>query len=487
MRMIRRWVVLAAAFLAPPATLGAQATQSQPATISLAPCQIEGVAARCGTHRVFENRSAGRGRMLPLKVIVIPARRPDPAIGPIFYVAGGPGETASELISLFENAPEREGMDIVLIDQRGTGEGHFLGCRSPGSDDNLEGYLKGPFDLPTVRACRDELARRFDLSQYHTLASVEDLDEVRRVLGYERVNIVAGSFGTYTAQQYIRRHGAHVRTAYLLSPVLLTNRTPLYMARDGQRALNLVFDQCARDPACHGAYPRLRENFASVLARVQQGPVTTFARHPDTGARSEIRLDEAAFVDALRVFLYRSASARQIPLLIEQAAAGDFSRFADVAVRSARGFYGAVRSGVAFAVTCNEFVNRIRPDEVAAAGRGSFLGTWRIDKQRAACAIWPATDLPADYLSSFRSDVPTLIVGGDSDPVTPPSWAEELGRILPNSIAVIVPQAGHTEENDCVFAIRHAFFRSASAQGLDTSCISGLRPPPFQLPDRRTN
>lgn len=487
MGMIARCATIAAALLvlALPAAARAQADVGGSAAIALTPCRVEGASApvQCGIHRVFENRRTGRGRMLPLKVVVLPARRPNPALGPIFYFAGGPGETAAELIFMFENAPEREDMDIVFIDQRGTGEGHFLGCRSPGSDGNLEGYLKGPFDLPTVRACRDDLALRFDLSQYHTMAWIEDIDEIRHALGYERINIVSGSFGTYTAQQYIRRHGAHVRTAYLLSPVLPTNRTPLYMPRDGQRALDMVFDQCTEDRACRGAYPRLRENFAAVLARLRQGPVTTSIRHPDTGVRSEIRLTEEAFVDAMRVFLYRSTSAREIPFLIEQAAAGDFSAFADVAVRSARGFYGAVRGGVAFAVTCNEVVNRVRPEEVAPAGRGSFLGTWRIDRQRAACAIWPATDLPADYLAPLRSDVPALIVGGDTDPVTPPSWMEEMrATILPNSLIVTIPQAGHTEENDCIFAIRHAFFRAGSVQGLDTNCVAGVRAPPFRLP-----
>lgn len=475
--------ILAAALIAMASPAFAQAEPGDPAAISLAPCRIEGFSSQvqCGVHRVFENRATARGRMLPLKVVVLPARRPNRSLGPIFFFAGGPGETASELLSLFENALEREDMDIVFIDQRGTGEGHFLGCRSPGSDGNLEGYLKGQFDPPTVRACRDDLAWRFDLSQYHTMAWVEDIDEVRRALGYERINIVSGSFGTYTAQQYLRRHGAHVRTVYLLSPVLLANRTPLYMARDGQRALDRLFDQCAADAACRRAFPRLRENFAAVLARVRQGPIVTSARHPDTGARSDIQLTEAAFVDALRVFLYRSPSAREIPFLIEQAAAGDFSAFADVAVRSARSFYGNARSGVGFAVTCNEFVNRIRPEEIAPAGRGSFLGTWRIDAQRGACAQWPRTDVPADYLTPFRSDVPALIVSGDTDPVTPPSWGEQMRTITPNSMHLVVGAAGHTEENACIFTIRHAFFRAGSVDGLDTGCMTDWRPTPFRL------
>lgn len=454
------------------------------APVTLAPCRLPGVdeALSCAVHRVPENRATGRGRTLPLRIVVLRARRPDPALGPIFYLAGGPGETAAELAQYFARAPEREAMDMVFVDQRGTGEGHFLGCPSPGSDDNLEGYLKGPFDLPTVRACRDLLARQYDLSRYATASWIEDLDEVRRALGYEHINLSAGSFGTYAAQRYIGRYGRHVRSAYLLSPVILANRTPLYMPRDGQAALDRLFTRCEADPVCSADYPRFRADFAAVLARVRQGPVETFIPHPATGARTRVRLSEAAFVDAVRVFLYRSETARRLPRLIDRAAAGDYSAFADVAVSGARNFYGSVRTGVGLAVTCNEFVNRISDDEVAPAAAGSFLGRFRIDAQRAACASWPRTVRPDDDLAPFRSDVPALLVTGDADPVAPPSWAEQLRSVMPNALHLVVPGAGHTEENPCIDRIRAQFFRTGSARGLDTDCMTTLRPGAFERP-----
>ena len=483
--MIRRFRTACLALLLAGSTAPAALAEAPAAaSLRLTPCRVEGVVGevRCGTFPVPENRRTGRGRMLALKIVLIPARRPDPATGPIFYLAGGPGETATELIDLLATAAERETMDLVFVDQRGTGDGHRLDCPPPGSDRNPAGYLKGPFDLPTVRACRDALARRFDLARYATATWIEDLEAVRRALGYARINIVAGSMGTYVAQRYIRRYGAHVRAAYLLSPVPMTNRTPLHMARDGQAALDRLIARCAAEAACDTAYPDLGQRFAAVLARVRQAPVETWLVDPASGRRRPIRLTEAGFVDAVRVFLYRSATAREIPWLIDQAAKGDFSAFADAAVRTVRNFYGGVRSGVALAVTCNEFVNRIRPEEVAPAAAGSFLGRWRIDAQRGACAIWPATDRPGDDQASFRSKVPVLLVTGDSDPVAPPVWAEAMRDFLPNARHLIVPGAGHTEENDCILGIRAAFFRAGSIAGLDTGCMAGLRPASFRLP-----
>jgi pimeloyl-ACP methyl ester carboxylesterase len=471
------------AFLA--AAPAARPREGRPsARVTLAPCRLPGVdeVLRCGVLHVPENRATGRGRTLPLRIVVLPARRPNPALGPIFYLAGGPGETATDGVGNYARAPEREEMDLVFVDQRGTGEGHFLGCPPPGSDDNLENYLKGPFDLPAVRACRDRLARAFDLSRYGTAAWIEDLDEVRRALGYDRINLSAGSFGTYAAQRYIRRYGRHVRAAYLLSPVVLANRTPLYMPRDGQAALERLFARCEGDSACRADYPRFRGHFALVLARMRQGPVEAVVRHPATGARTTVRLTEAAFVDAMRVFLYSSETARRLPRLIEQAAAGDYGDFADAAVRTVRNFYGGIRMGVGLAVTCNEFVNRISDAEVAPAAAGSFLGRFRIDAQRAACAEWPRTARPRDDLAPFRSDVPALLVTGDTDPVAPPSWADRLRSAMPNALHLTVPGAGHTAENPCIDRIRVQFFRAGTVSGLDTACMAELAPEPFERP-----
>src|SRR5258707_2620652 len=174
------------------AMLSASLAGAQPAAspaaqprVTLTPCYVSDVKEelRCGVYNVFENRRTRQGRMLPLKIVVIPARRPHPEQGPVFYLAGGPGETSTELVEFRVNSVNRE-HDAVLVDERGTGDGHRLDCPSLGSDDNLEGYLKSPFDPAVARACRRELERRYDLSQYTTAAFVEDLDEVRQAMGY---------------------------------------------------------------------------------------------------------------------------------------------------------------------------------------------------------------------------------------------------------------------------------------------------------------
>ena len=90
-------------------------------------------------------------------------------------------------------------------------------------------------DILTVRSTQRPHApvatsyrKNIDLSQYTTPNFADDIDEVRGAMGYDKININAGSFGTYAAQIYMRRHGEHVRSAYLSSPVTLPDRVPLY-------------------------------------------------------------------------------------------------------------------------------------------------------------------------------------------------------------------------------------------------------------------
>ena len=454
--------------------------------VTLTPCHVEDVKEelRCGVYNVFENRRTRTGRKLPLKIILIHARQPHPDQGPIFYMAGGPGEAATELADLVIGWGDTDEHDVVLVDERGTGDGHRLDCKSPESDDNLERYFNGPFDPAVARACREELQKKFDLSQYTTPNVVDDIDEIRAAMGYDKINLNGGSFGTYAAQIYMRRHREHARSAYLTSLVTLTNRVPLYHAEAAQLGLDQLFKDCDRDAACHAAYPRFRENFAVVLNKVRETPVATWVKHPVTGARTDIHLTERAFADAVRTMMYRSRKARELPFLIEQALAGDFSPFAEAALRSSREIYSGGRMGLHYCITCNEFVRRIRPEEVEPATRESFLGSWRVRDQMAACKHWPNTDLPADYFEPFNLETPAVLVSGATDSASPPKWGEVVKSYMPNAIHVVVPGDAHTPENECTRSIRHELFRTGTTHGLDTSCMTKVQRAPFNLPAR---
>jgi pimeloyl-ACP methyl ester carboxylesterase len=464
--------------------------------LSLAPCRVpvlapdfqsllpgEGEEARCGTFSVPENRDRP-GRMLPLKVIVIPSRS---AVRrePIFFLAGGPGQAATELAPGFTGPLHRASRDVVLMDVRGTGEGTRLDCTLGGTDENPQSYLEPLFHEGTAyAACRDALSREADLRQYTTMAAMRDLDELREALGHRRIILEGGSYGTRAAMVYMKMFEPRVRAAMLSSLVPIENRAPLFHAAAAQRAFDLVADQCAAEAPCRAAFPDVRGDLAAILARLRAAPARVGVPHPVSGAPLELSLTASAFGDALRVFLYSGEASRQVPLLLSQARAGDLAPFARAAFQSSRGLAGGVRMGLLLSFTCSEDVHRIRPEEIERETAGTFIGDHRVRGQMAACSVWPRGEVPDEYYRPMRSNVPVLLVSGNLDPVTPPSWGEMARRSFPNSLHLLMP-GGHTPGSLCLDRIAERFYREGSVANLDTSCVAAERLPPFALPQRQ--
>src|SRR5262249_14695479 len=136
--------------------------------------------------------------------------------------------------------------DIVLIDQRGTGHSNPLDCEDEHVDEDLSAIDTYPVDR--FRACLERL--HADTRLYTTPIAMDDIDEVRQHLGYGAITLWGGSYGTRAALVYLKRHEATVRTVTLDGVAPPDMRLPLYMARDGQRALDRLIDACAADPVC---------------------------------------------------------------------------------------------------------------------------------------------------------------------------------------------------------------------------------------------
>src|SRR5687767_8988803 len=245
-----------------------------PASVSLEPCEVPGARegvqekARCGTYEVFENRAAKSGRKLKLKIVVFPATGPDKAADPLFYIPGGPGSSATEDAPYVAPgfAKIRERRDLVFVDQRGTGGSNPLNCNLFNPSD-LASYFGFFFPLDAVRKCREELEPKADLKLYTTHIAMDDLDEVRAALGYDQININGTSYGTRATQDYLKRHGKHVRTVVLQGISLTGQSLPRDFPQDNERALDGVLEECAADVACRAAFPNLRAEKKAVLEK----------------------------------------------------------------------------------------------------------------------------------------------------------------------------------------------------------------------------
>lgn len=441
-----------------------------------------GTPIRAGTMRVWENRDAGEGRLISLEVIVLPATGNDPAPDPVFVFAGGPGQNAASMTDGWAQHWMRDRRDIVLISQRGTGGDNRLWCELPGSDDDLQSYLEPIFLEETFRPCLESLAERYDLTQYGTANATDDVNDVRVALGYQQINLYGGSYGSRAELEYIRRHPETVRTAILnsVAPVAFIN--PLYHAWGAQHALDLILDDCAADPGCAGAYGDVRGSFEGVMRILDDGPVTTSVRHPQTGEQVEVELSKESFGEALRVIMYYDRS--QAPYLIDRAARGDFSPFAQQGIAANRGIRGILSFGMLLCVTCSEDLDRITERMIREETAGRFLGDGRVRRQQAVCAFWPRTDLPEDAADPVTRDVPVLLLSGRYDPVTPPRWGEEAASHLPQGLHVVGP-ASHGQGGRCIDSIVAEVLERGTVDGVDVSCVETLAPAPFRLPDPR--
>jgi pimeloyl-ACP methyl ester carboxylesterase len=394
-------------------------------------------------------------------------------------LVGGPGQgaisTAADYARLL--APLRRDRDLVFVDQRGTGGSNPLPCDLYG--DSLGGQL-GDFMPPAiVTRCRDALAAHASLSLYSTPLAMDDLDDVRAALGYDQINIESASYGTRAALVYLRAHEAHVRSVVLRSVSPTFVRQPLHFAEDAQAALDSAFAACERDSDCHGSFPNFRQEFATVLHRLDDRPVRVFGDSGRGPARPTAMLARGPFTEKIRLMLYAPEVTRYLPYLMHRAAGGDFGPFVDVAIGMTAAIANQVSVGMYLTVTCAEDVAQITAADLAALPHGTFLGDYRVRQQTATCGIWPRAVLPAGYAGPVQSSVPVLIISSAIDPVTPPRWGEAVHATLSHGRHVVLLAAGHAPSDACVRQMVARFIESANAGDVDTSCARTIRRPAF--------
>ena len=446
----------------------------------VSPCPPgEGVeSGLCGVLEVPEDRDDPGGRTIALNILVVPAGEQDAEPDPLFILAGGPGQAATDLAPLVRRAVPDLFLrrDVVFVDQRGTGESNQLTC------DFLEertGYFDGvPEELSEAdwQECLDSL----DASPEHytTPVAMDDLEDVRVALGYGRINLWGGSYGTRAATVFLRRHPESVRSVILDGVAPVDMRIPLHFAEDGERALHLLTRACAANPGCDARFPGLRGSIETLLASLDQDPPREYrVRHPRTGDWEEVPIGRELVAGVLRAVLYSPVNAALLPLMVESALDGDFGPLM-VLADPAAGPQLAI--GMFLSVLCAEDTPYLTLEEAAAAAEESFLDELMVEQMQEACSVWPRGELPAGYREPVRSEAPVLILSGELDPVTPPRWGEHVAASLPNARHLVVPGAGHgTLTAGCVPELIGAFLEAADASGLDAACLDDVTRPPF--------
>jgi pimeloyl-ACP methyl ester carboxylesterase len=450
--------------------------------IAFSPCQLAHpvlplrVPARCGTFAVLENFAQPKGRTIALRVALLPAETPRPQADPVFVLAGGPGQSITETYPALAAAFERlnRDRDVVLVDQRGTGGSGLLSCPDEGRS-RLD--VRSGDDRRRAAECARSISA--DLTQYGTAPFVHDLELVRAAMGYERVNLVAFSYGTRGALAYARAHPDRTRTLVLDGVAPFEMVVGATFDRDSERALAILFDRCRADPACRGRYPDLPGEFRALLRRLEQHPEKVRTAHPTTGEPLDLTVDADALRQVVLGFLYQAETAALLPALLREAAGGDLAPIAAEAILVGADIQAGLSRPVHLSVLCTEDVPFYSDTGPTERGR-TFLGPVVRDALRDACSAWPRGQVGQEIHEPAEVPVPALLLSGEADPVTPPSWAALAARSLPHSRSITLTGQGHGNfGRGCVPRLAAEFVVRGTAEGLDTACLDRLRPAPI--------
>jgi pimeloyl-ACP methyl ester carboxylesterase len=465
--------------------LAACSTAALPAAaprLPLEDCLLDGdVKAQCGEWAAPEDRTATEGKTITLKVVVVPAISRSAQPDPLFLFAGGPGQAATEAFTPLLSSLERiqQDRDLVLIDQRGTGENNPLTC--PDSEETpltLTEDETQKLYLDSLRECLTQMAG--DPRWYTTENAARDFDEVRAALGYEQINIYGVSYGTRMAQTYLKLFPERVRAVILDGVVPQTEALGIEVAADAQRAIEMIFTRCEADEACRAAFPNLRAEFESVLNSLQAEAPLIMANHPTTGQLTELRLTRSGAVTTIRLLSYAPETAALLPLLIHQAAQKNYIMLAAQLLAVSADLSASISGSLNASVLCAEDAPFITPAQAGQANANTYLGDGQTAQFETLCAIWPHSPVSGDFKQPVQSSVPVLLLSGEADPVTPPSNAEEVARTLPNSLHVVAPGQGHNVlMRGCLPRVAADFIEAGSVQGLDVACVQAIAPMPF--------
>jgi pimeloyl-ACP methyl ester carboxylesterase len=447
------------------------------APLSETRCYVDGfeTPVRCVSINVPLDYAAPLGEAIKISAAIVPAATARPAADPLFVFSGGPGQAATGMGPWLNSAfaPARRERDIVLFDIRGTG---------------LSGALDCPFSLAAERdsaaafkrdatACAAKLGPKVVF--YSSREIVEDVERFRAALGFVRINIWGGSFGTRVAQHYTRRYGARVRAVVLDAATPVDDSIFESAPRYGQAALERMFNDCAKEAACASAFPNLRADFDVILQRAEASPIDAEIVEPRTGRVQRIAIDRDGAAGFVRGALYAGFTRSVAPYAIAQGARGNFGPLTALGAMTEEWSVETMSFGSMLGILCGEDQTRALAEKSVGHSFG-FMRDSYIRLFAGACAVWPYRALPPEMFRAFRSNVPAMAISGAADPVTPPTAGEGALKMFGARVHVVVPNGFHTNSSSkCIADLIGAFLHDPATGGRDHACVAKITPPRF--------
>ncbi|NLX10656.1 MAG: alpha/beta hydrolase [Chloroflexi bacterium] len=474
---------------------------SEPFQFQPGPCLFEmpdglteGDDIECGTVTVPELHAQPDGATIDLAVAVIKSTSASPAPDPVVYLEGGPGGNALEGMPTsypYIYAPFRDERDVIVFDQRGTGFSvPLLDCQEYDDlfiatlplDMTNEEYQAGQIEAFTQ--CRDRLVSDgVNLAAYNSAENAADLNAIRQALGYEQWNLFGISYGTRLALTAMRDQPDGIRSVILDSTLPLQADLYLDLIAHADAAFATLFDACAANPDCNQSYPNLEQTFFDLVQRLDENPVTIPVIDLIDGVQYDVLIDGDLMINVLFQLLYVTELLPYLPRIVNDASSGNYQLLA-IVLGAFLSLSESISEGMQFSVQCAEEAAFVSAEQAAeaAAEHPAIGATFDLDNQIffLLCSTWGAAAVDGIENEPVVSDIPTPVLAGEYDPITPPAYGRLAAETLDNGYFFLFPGMGHgiVPSAHCAQQIALDFLEVPQEQP-DASCIANMEGPAF--------
>ena len=450
-----------------------------------ADCQFDSAGSddvACGYLLVPEDRTEPDGAMVRLHVAILRSSGETPRSDPVVHLSGGPGAPSLDSVGFLRGVYHKvlEDREVVLFDQRGVGHSEpSLDCPEY-AEAGLQILTGVPAEeelvmiMDSLRTCRDRLlASGVNLSSYHSAASAADVVDLMGALGYENYNLFGISYGTRLALTIMRDHPAGIRSVVLDSAVPLQVSLHEQNGLNLQRALDLLFERCAADKSCAEKYPALEETYYALIEQFNREslPIAFGGTTYQVSGELLVFLTIRAMYDVDAIVL--------LPKRISELAEGSTGWLSQQIGEIF--FYWSISEGANRSSICSEELpfNSSEVIERNFAGiHPALVGDMQkeLDIMYAVCDLWDVVPAGVVETQAVSSGIPTLILSGDYDPITPPAFGSMAAESLTNATHFVFPGLSHgvVRSRRCGAEIMEAFLDAPDVRP-DSSCIDALK------------
>ena len=428
---------------------------------------------------VPENREQPQGREVRLKIAVLKAKKAS-GLEPLVYLSGGPGDAPLVAASAGadplaegdwwnETANIRRQRDVIVMSQRGAGGTvPNLDCFDPRTTEPAKARRRAVTEQQErdiLVRCRASLDRRkIDLAMYTTPVLADDVADLATAFALPRINLYGVSYGTRWALEVMRRHPGLVRAAVLdgvYPPQVNGEQNEPEIVR---RAFERLYADCAADAVCRERHPAVRALVEGVIESADQKALE-LTLQLDDGAQA-VRLDGTRVLMVL-LHMMREGDAALIPEAAQAVQRGDFRLLRMFAEDLESGEGGLLEQnaqqfdGLYNSIECREtwsVVDRAARRRIIESN-GVYSLNARLSKSLAFCQIWRVPAAPAEERQPVKSEIPTLLLSGGYDWLTPSTWGREAAKSLSSSRHVVFRAQGHgvVVQDPCAGRLRDNF------------------------------